>query len=415
MSRVVVVGLGYVGLPLAVSAAQAGHRVLGLDLDREKVQALRAGRTYVEDVTDADVQEVLAQGRFSASTEPVAEMLHFDVGVIVVPTPLRDGEPDLSYVQEAGRTLGRFLRRGGTVVLESTTYPGTTEGLLAQALEEESGLQAGSDFHLGFSPERIDPGNKVHTFRNTPKLVSGTTPAGLAAVTAFYDTVVDRTVPVSNPRTAEITKLYENVQANTNIALINEMAELCRRLDIDVWEMLDAAMTKGHSMARWTPGPGVGGHCLPIDPMYLAWLARAELGRPFRFAELAQEVNEERPVLAAERAAELLGHRGGSRVLVLGTAYKPNVGDVRESPAIDVVRELQARALEVTVVDPHVERWSLTPVLSLDEMVPSLPDFDLVVLVTDHDDFDYDKIVAGARLVLDCRNAIRPAANVARL
>ncbi|WP_432489125.1 nucleotide sugar dehydrogenase [Kineococcus sp. SYSU DK018] len=415
MSRVVVVGLGYVGLPLAVRAAQAGHRVFGLDLDPAKIEALQAGRTYVEDVTSGELQDVLARGRLDVSTEPAPNMLHFDVGVIVVPTPLRNGEPDLSCVEAAGRTLGRFLRRGGTVVLESTTYPGTTEGLLSEVLEEESGLSAGRDFHLGFSPERIDPGNRVHTLVNTPKLVSATTAAGLTAVKAFYDTVVEQTVPVSNPRTAEITKLFENIQANTNIALINEMAELCRLLDIDVWEVVEASMTKGHSMARWTPGPGVGGHCLPIDPMYLAWLAREELGRPFRFAELAQQVNEERPVLVAERAVELVRSSGGDRVLVLGTAYKPNVGDVRESPAIGVVRELQRRALDVTVVDPHVDRWSLTPVLSLEEMIPSLPNFDLVVLVTDHDDFDYEKVVSEARLVLDCRNAAPASSNVVRL
>ncbi|NAZ85513.1 nucleotide sugar dehydrogenase [Kineococcus indalonis] len=415
MSRVVVVGLGYVGLPLAVRAAQAGHRVFGLDLDRARVEALRSGRTYVEDVTNEELQDVLARGVFRASAEPAPDLLHFDVGVIVVPTPLRAGEPDLSCVEAAGRTLGRFLRRGGTVVLESTTYPGTTEGMLTQVLEEESGLLAGRDFHLGFSPERIDPGNRVHTLANTPKLVSATTPEGLAAVRGFYDTVVEHTVPVSNPRTAEITKLFENVQANTNIALVNEVAELCRLLDIDVWEVVDASMTKGHSMARWTPGPGVGGHCLPVDPMYLAWLAREELGRPFRFAELAQQVNEERPVLVAQRAVELLAGAGGNRVLVLGTAYKPNVGDVRESPAVDVVRELRDRALEVTVVDPHVESWSLTPVLPLEEMVPSLPGFDLVVVVTDHDDFDFEKVASEARLVLDCRHAVRASSNVVRL
>ena len=287
MNRVVVVGLGYVGLPLAIRAAQVGHRVFGLDLDTAKVEALRACRTYVEDVSSEEIREVTAAGRFCAAAQPSAQMLDFDIGVIVVPTPLRDGVPDLSYVEAAGRTLGRYLRPGGTVVLESTTYPGTTEGLLAQALEEESCLRAGVDFHLGFSPERIDPGNKVHTLRNTPKLVSGTTPAGLAAVRAFYDTLVDLTVPVSSPRVAEITKLYENIQANTCIALVNEMAEICHGLDIDVWEMVDASMTKGHSMAYWTPWPGFGGHFLPIVPMYLAWLGGNECGRYFRISELA--------------------------------------------------------------------------------------------------------------------------------
>ncbi|GAB7190520.1 nucleotide sugar dehydrogenase [Kineococcus sp. NUM-3379] len=415
MNRVVVVGLGYVGLPLAVRAAQVGHRVFGLDLDTAKIEALRTCRSYVEDVTGDELREVTAAGRFCAAAQPSEQMLDFDIGVIVVPTPLRDGVPDLSYVEAAGRTLGRYLRPGATVVLESTTYPGTTEGLLAQALEEESCLRAGVDFHLGFSPERIDPGNKVHTLRNTPKLVSGTTPAGLAAVQGFYDTLVDLTVPVSSPRVAEITKLFENIQANTCIALVNEMAEICHELGIDVWEMVDASMTKGHSMAYWTPGPGVGGHCLPIDPMYLAWLARHELGRPFRFAELAYEINASRPVSVAERAAALLGGRPGAQVLVLGAAYKPNVGDVRESPAVDVVRELQARSLDVTVVDPHVTDWTLSPVLPFEDLVPSLSRFDLVVVVTDHAVFDFDKVAAGARLVLDCRHALTPSANVVAL
>lgn len=426
MKKVAVLGLGYVGLPLAVRAVEAGHEVVGVDVDPVKVSALLAGSTYVEDVSDARLDDALATGRFKPSDrlDSPTGCFAYDVGIITVPTPLRSEPgggrvPDLSYVQQAGRMLGRALRPRAAVVLESTTYPGTTEALLAEVLQEESGLTPGEQFHLGFSPERIDPGNKTYTLENTPKVVSATTPAGLAVIQDFYDTIVQQTVPVSSPRVAELTKLFENIQAYVNIALINEVATLCTDLDIDVWEMIEASMTKGHSMARWTPGPGVGGHCLPIDPMYLAWQARTQLGKPFRFAELADAINGGRPEYVVERVAEMLGSRGipldGSKVLLLGVAYKPNVADVRESPAFPLVKALRRGGAHVTVADPHVTDWRLTEQLPLEDLAGRLGAFDLAVVVTDHDDFDYEKVAREARMVLDCRNVMAPAANVVAL
>lgn len=420
MSTVIVVGLGYVGLPLAIRAADVGHDVTGVDLDARKIESLRSLVSYIEDVSDERLQVATESGRFHAEVHlPLDPPRAFDVAIIAVPTPLRGTEPDLSYVAAAGRMVGHVLRPGATVVLESTTYPGTTEGLLSDVLEAASGLIAGVDFHLGFSPERIDPGSKKYTLQNTPKLVSGTTEAGLQAVKAFYDTVVDQTVSVSGPKVAELTKLFENIQANVLIALINEVSEICHDLEIDVWEMIDASMTKGHSMSRWTPGPGVGGHCLPIDPLYLAWLSRKELGRPFRFAELADEINHGRPQYVADRAVSLLEDQDlpvhGTEVLVLGVAYKPDVGDVRESPAVEVVDALVARGMVVTVADPHVPDWQRTAVLPLEDMGGALARFPLVIIVTDHADFDFDKIGARARMILDCRNAMRPAENVIAL
>jgi nucleotide sugar dehydrogenase len=392
-----------------------GHRVTGVDLDDRKTDLLRQHRSYVEDVTDERVAAAVKSGRFVANSRSST----FDIAIIAVPTPMRGSEPDLSYVESAGRMLGETLSPGGTVVLESTTYPGTTEGLLADALFETSGLRAGEDFHLGYSPERIDPGSTIYTLENTPKLVAATTPEGLTVIARFYDTIVDRTVPVSSPRVAELAKIFENTQANVNIALVNELAGICHELDIDVHEMIDAAMTKGHSMARWTPGPGVGGHCLPVDPMYLAWQTRTHLGRPFQFAELAQQVNNHRPVYVAERSEQLLAAEGlalaGAEVLVLGVAYKANVGDVRESPAIDVVEQLTKRGARVTVVDPHVEEWTLTPTLDIGFLGEHLEEFDLVVVVTDHKAFDWEKIAASARRVLDCRNVMPASSSVAAL
>jgi nucleotide sugar dehydrogenase len=315
--------------------------------------------------------------------------------------------------------IGQVLRKEAAVVLESTTYPGTAEGLLAETLARESGLTAGRDFHLGFSPERIDPGNSPYTLENTPKLVSATTPEGLAVINDFYSTIVERTVPVSSPRVAEMAKVFENTQAYVNIALVNELAEICHDLGIDVHEMIEAAMTKGHSVARWTPGPGVGGHCLPVDPMYLAWQTREWLGRPFRLAELADEINHSRPEYVARRAAELLGEQAlplrGAEVLVLGLAYKPSVGDLRESPSVDVVKALTAHGAVVTVADPHVSTWSATPMLDLEDLPGAMKRFALVVITTDHPEFDYDKIAAEAARVLDCRHAMQPSPNVVPL
>ena len=425
MSKVVVVGLGYVGLPLAVRAAEVGHDVVGIDLDLRKIELLNESTSYIEDVTDDRLARVVSSGRFCAGlgwdgpSGAFPAAADFDIAVIAVPTPLRGTVPDLSYVQEAGRMVGHLLRPGAAVVLESTTYPGTTEGLLADVLAETSGLRASVDFHLGFSPERIDPGSSQYTLENTPKLVSATTPEGFAAIDGFYATIVDSTVPVSSPRIAELAKVFENTQAYVNIALVNELAAICHDMDIDVHEMIDAAMTKGHSVARWTPGPGVGGHCLPIDPMYLAWQTRAVLGRPFRFAELADEINTGRPSYVVDRAIRLLNDRGlalkGTEILVVGVAYKPNVGDLRESPALPLVKALLDHGAVVTVTDPHVTDWTLTPVLNLEDVAGAVGRFPLTIIVTDHDEFDYQKLADLAQLVLDCRNSMVAADNVVAL
>lgn len=418
MSNVVVVGLGYVGLPLAVRAAEVGHAVTGVDLDRRKIEAIQERTSYVEDVSDTRLQAVIDSGNFTAAS---AMPDFFDIAIIAVPTPMKQsGEPDLSYVEAAGKMISAAMSKGCTVVLESTTYPGTTEGVLGPILAAGSGLTPSVDFHLGFSPERIDPGpSSPYTLENTPKLVSAASVEGLQIVRQFYDTIVETTVPVSSPATAEMTKLFENIQANVSIALSNEVDGLCHDLGIDFYEMLEAAMTKGHSMARWTPGPGVGGHCLPVDPMYLAWLARTKLGRPFKFAELADEVNNGRPHYVVDRAAAMLNDRGravkNAKILILGTAYKPNVGDVRESPALPVVADLQARGALVTVADPHVHEWDLTPTITAEAVGSDLENYDLVILVTDHDAFDYTKIAERAPALLDCRNRFSPTDKLVRL
>jgi nucleotide sugar dehydrogenase len=418
--RICVVGLGYVGLPLAVRAAEVGHHVVGVDLDRTKINSLTSGTSYIEDVSDQRLQQVRASARLGVCHQMLSSHGTFDLAVVTVPTPLKDGNPDLSYVISAAEDLGRILQPGSTIVLESTTYPGTTEGVFADAIERTSGLKAGVDFHLGFSPERIDPGpSSPHTLENTPKLVSGTTEKALEIIQGFYDDIVDVTVPVSSPKVAELAKVFENTQAYVNIALVNELAQICHDLDIDVHEMIEAAMTKGHSIARWTPGPGVGGHCLPIDPMYLAWQTTAQLGRPFKFAELADEINGGRPAYVVERAVDMLRKDDidirGTKVLVVGLAYKPNVGDLRESPALPVVEGLVARGADVTVVDPHVDEWSLTKRLSVRDLGAELSQFPLTIVVTHHDAIDYDKLCVEAERVLDCRNVVPARENVVRL
>jgi UDP-N-acetyl-D-glucosamine dehydrogenase len=410
MSKVVIVGLGYVGLPLAVRAALVGHDVVGVDVDPAKVSSLNGGHSYVEDVSDDRLIEAIDSGHFTAvrGDEFCAT---FDIAVIAVPTPLRDGNlPDLSYIRSAGELLAPWVRAGSAVVLESTTYPGTTEGLLAETILAGSGLRPGADYHLGYSPERIDPGSVENTLENTPKLVAGTDPEALAVIRAFYDTVVDRTVPVSSPKVAELAKIYENAFAQVCIALANEMAVISHGLGIDVWEMIDAANTKGHSIMPWKPGPGVGGHCVPIDSMYLAWLSRVELGRAFTMGETAQEINDAMPRYVVDRAVEVLNDRylslRGTEVLVLGLAYKPGVGDLRESPSVEIVTMLQAKGARVTVSDPHVQQWTGAPLIDAETAVARASDYGLVIIATDHDEFDYQKLAETAPLVLDCKHRL---------
>src|SRR6266568_2979083 len=343
MTTVVVAGLGYVGLPLAMRAAAAGHRVIGYDVDPDRVKLLGAGESYIEDVPDSQLMAAVSAGTFRPSAEARA-CAGFDVAVITVPTPLRDGLPDLTYIEAAARTLARYLRPGATVIVESTSYPGTTQEQVLPWLEDGSGLIAGTDFHLGYSPERIDPGNLNWTLTTTPKIVSGIDASSLAAVQAFYRGIVDQTVAVSSPREAELAKIIENTFRHVNIALVNEVAMFAHDLGIDVWEAIDAASTKPFGYMPFTPGPGVGGHCLPIDPSYLSWRVQRTLGQSFRFVELANDINSHMPDYVVRRISDLLNREGkpvsGSRILLLGLTYKASTSDWRESPSIAVTERL---------------------------------------------------------------------------
>ncbi|MBW3614734.1 MAG: nucleotide sugar dehydrogenase [Actinobacteria bacterium] len=409
--RVVVVGQGYVGLPVAMRAAEVGHSVVGYDVDVNRVKRLAAGESYVEDVPSEQLQSALESGLYTATTE-ASDLAGFDVAVITVPTPLKEGAPDLSFIEESSRTLAAHLRAGATVVLESTTYPGTTEELVGPLLETGSGLTAGADFHLGYSPERIDPGNTEWTFVKTPKVVSGIDPASLTAVKSFYDTLVERTVPVATPKEAELTKLLENTFRHVNIALVNELAIFAHELGIDVWQAIDAASTKPFGYMRFTPGPGVGGHCLPIDPSYLSWRVKRSTGHSFRFVELANDVNDHMPDYVVQRLVRSLNRQkkavNGSRVLLLGLAYKKNTGDARESPAVVVAERLLALGAEVRAVDPHVveghvNRRVIRVEMTQDEVTAA----DVVVLLTDHDAFDLGVVEQHGGLVLDARRRLR--------
>jgi UDP-N-acetyl-D-glucosamine dehydrogenase len=408
--KVVVVGQGYVGLPLAMRAVEVGHTVVGLDMDESKVKRLAAGDSHVEDVSSEQLQAALGTSRYIPSHE-AKSCAGFDVAVITVPTPLRDGNPDLSFIEDAARALARFLRPGATVVLESTTYPGTTEELVGPILEEGSGLAAGSDFHLGYSPERLDPGNPVWNFVNTPKVVSGIDDASLANVKAFYDELVDQTISVSSPQEAELTKVLENTFRHVNIALVNELAMFAADLGIDVWKAIDAASTKPFGYMRFTPGPGVGGHCLPIDPSYLSWRVKRTLGHSFRFVELANDVNDHMPDYVVRRLMLMFNRRrravNGSRILLLGLAYKKNTGDDRESPSRAIIERLLSLGAEVRAADPHVVEGSVDKRIRLVDLTESeVAQADAVVLLTDHDAFDLAMVERQAACVLDTRNRL---------
>ena len=406
--RLVVVGQGYAGLPVAIRAVEAGFDVVGFDIDAAKVKRLAAGESHVEDVSSRAVASALATGRYKP-TDDAERTRGFDVAVVDVPTPLTDGAPNLSHVTDSATMLAASLRSGATVILESTTYPGTTEDLVAGILEEGSGLVAGRDFHLGYSPERIDPGNATWQFANTPKVVSGIDKESLEAVQSFFDRLVDRTVPVSGTREAELTKLLENTFRHVNIALINELTMFADAMDIDVWEAIDAASTKPFGYLRFTPGPGVGGHCLPIDPSYLSWKVRRSVGQPFQFVELANDINARMPDYVVSRLTLALNRDkravNGSRVLLLGLAYKRNTGDIRESPGVVIAQTLSALGADVRVADPHVPSESTT-LRQVELTLHEVQQADAVVVVTDHDDFDYDMVRETARYVLDTRNRI---------
>jgi UDP-N-acetyl-D-glucosamine dehydrogenase len=405
-----VIGQGYVGLPLAMLAVEVGHHVVGIDVDQSRVAMLRRGESYVDDVPDAQLRTALDSGRYMA-TSSYSDIAGFDVAVITVPTPLRNRAPDLSFVTSAAHELGRHVTPGCLVVLESTTYPGTTEDLLRPILERESGLSAGADFFLGYSPERVDPGNKNWTLSATPKVVAGINSASLAAIQEFYGKLITNVVPVSSTRAAELTKLLENTFRHVNIALVNEFAIFSKELGVDAWEVMRAASTKPFGFMPFQPGPGVGGHCLPIDPTYLSWHVQQATGRRFRFVELANDINDQMPDYVVKRVIEGLNRLGRpvleSSVLLLGLAYKKNSSDARESPARQVARLLASLGAQVSVADDHVSTESVpgeTKRVTMSEDV--VRESDAVVILTDHDDIDYELIEREARWVLDCRNRL---------
>ncbi len=409
-AKVVVVGQGYVGLPVAMRAVEVGFSVVGFDASVERVEALQAGESYVGDISDDELARALASGY--RPTADAADVAGFDVAVISVPTPLRDGLPDLSYIEIAGANLAGHLRPGGCVILESTTYPGTTTELLAPILAEGSGL-APDEFFLGYSPERIDPGNATHGLVNTPKVISGSTPEGLAVVDAFFSALVDRTVPVGSCAEAEMVKLLENTFRHVNIALVNELAMFARDLDVDVWRAIDAAATKPFGFMKFTPGPGVGGHCLPIDPSYLAWRVKQHLGHTFRFVELANDVNEHMPDYVHDRVTAMLNRErkavNGSRVLLLGLAYKKATSDWRESPSVHVAARLRASGAEVRFCDPYIP--DVNAQLLSDPLVAFSPEelseADVVIVLVDHPEFDPATIAEHAQLVFDTKNLLK--------
>jgi UDP-N-acetyl-D-glucosamine dehydrogenase len=410
MSNVLVVGLGYVGLPLAMRAAEVGHRVVGYDTDETRVKLLQTG-SYIEDVSPDQLDAVLASGAFTASSQ-ARSCAGFDVAVVSVPTPLREGLPDLTYIETACQTLARYLRPGATVIVESTTWPGTTSEKVQPWLEDGSGLIAGADFHLGYSPERIDPGNKTWTLVTTPKIVSGINEESLAAVQEFYSGIVEETVPVSSPAEAELAKIIENTFRHVNIALINELAMCANGLGIDVWEAIGAASSKPFGFMPFTPGPGVGGHCLPIDPSYLSWRVERALGQTFRFIELANDINNHMPDYVVRRLMMALNARSrpvrGSRILLLGLAYKKNTGDARESPAARVAQLLVGLGADVVAADPHVGESGLihARIERVEPTPAEIAGADAVVMLTDHDAFDRANIVQHATYVLDCRHVL---------
>ena len=401
-----IVGIGYVGLPLAVALAEEGQYVVAVDVDPRKVEALRAGRSYVEDVDSARLAAV--SHRIEATTR-YADLARVEAILIAVPTPLtQNREPDLGPLVDSARSLAGVLQAGQLVVLESTTYPGTTRERLVPLLEE-SGLAAGSDFHVAFSPERVDPGRTDHTLRTTPKVVGGLTDACLERAVALYELVCDEVVAVSGPEPAELSKLLENIFRSVNIALVNELAMLCDRMKIDVWEVLEAAATKPFGFMRFDPGPGMGGHCLPVDPFYLAWKAR-EYDTPTEFVELAGEVNQRMPYFCAEKVARALNDHAkpvrGSRVAVIGVAYKPGASDLRESPALKIMGLLADQGAELCYHDDRVSDLAAFGLVS-QPLSDALAGADAAVIVTAHPELDVAAVVAEAPLVIDLRGVTR--------
>ncbi len=413
-ARVGILGLGYVGLPLAVVFADAGLSVIGIDPDSRKVETIQRGDSHIQDVPAEQVNRLVKSGRLQATTD-FSVLKDVDAVSICVPTPLRKtGDPDLSFILNATEKLAEYVHPGMVVVLESTTYPGTTREILLPKLAHDKGLVVGENFFLAFSPERVDPGRRDWTTINTPKVVGGITQTCSDVAATWYCQALERVVPVSSAEVAEMAKLLENTFRMINIGLVNEMALMCDKLGVDVWEVIDAAATKPFGFMKFTPGPGLGGHCIPIDPLYLSWKLRA-LNYTARFIELASEINTGMPRYVVTKVQDALNEVGkplkGSRVLVLGVAYKPDIDDLRESPALDVIGLLKQKGAVVSYHDPHIptlnhDSWSLS---SVTDLMDAVPQADCVVIVTNHSTYDYSAILEAAQLIVDTRNALGSA------
>ena len=414
--KIAVAGLGYVGLPLSLQFARSCVEVVGLDIDAEKVDALNQGKSYIKHIASESVRELKDAGKFTASTD-FSEVKNVDAVIICVPTPLnKNREPDISYVLNTGRAVAPHIRKGAVVVLESTTYPGTTDEDLREVLEAGSGMKAGVDFHLAFSPEREDPGNPSSVVATIPKIVGGLTPGCLKKAIEVYSKAIKELVPVSSCRVAEAAKLLENIFRSVNIALVNELKQVYAAMGIDIWEVINAAKTKPFGFMAFYPGPGLGGHCIPIDPFYLTWKAR-EYGKNTRFIELAGEINTQMPELVVRRVADALNEAGkpmkGSRVLLIGLAYKPNVDDERESPSYVLMSILSEGGAEVEYHDPYVptikptrehSRWAGKKSVDWDRA--TIASFDLVLIATNHSSVNYDELGAWSQTIVDTRNAM---------
>ncbi len=413
-ARVAILGLGYVGLPLAVVFAESGYAVTGIDPDRRKVETICRGESHIQDVPGEQVRRLVNAGRLSATTD-FSALKDAQAVSICVPTPLRKtGDPDLSFILSATEQLEKFMHSGMVVVLESTTYPGTTREILLPRLGADKGLTAGENFFLAFSPERVDPGRKDWTTLNTPKVIGGITPACTEVASTWYAQALQNVVPVSSAEVAEMAKLLENTFRMINVGLVNEMAIMCNRLGVDVWEVIDAAATKPFGFMKFTPGPGLGGHCIPIDPLYLSWKLRA-LNYTARFIELASEINTNMPRYVVTLAQDALNEHGkalkGSRVLVLGVAYKPDIDDLRESPALDVIGLLEQKGALVSYHDPYIPilRQDTWEKASVPDLLKAVRDVDCVVIVTNHKVYDYAALLESAKLIVDTRNALGKA------
>ncbi|MCJ7518665.1 MAG: nucleotide sugar dehydrogenase [Anaerolineaceae bacterium] len=410
-ARVAVLGLGYVGLPLAVVFAESGFKVTGIDPIREKVDTLNQGRSYILDISDAKIKSLLDSGSFSATVD-FSSLNEVDAVSICVPTPLRKtGDPDLSYILSVADSLQKYLHPGMVIVLESTTYPGTTRELILAKLCEKSGLEVGKDFFLAFSPERVDPGRKDWTTINTPKVIGGITPACLEVAKTWYQQSLQEVVPVSSAEVAEMAKLLENTFRMINIGMVNEMAIMCDRLGVDIWEVIEAAATKPFGFMKFLPGPGLGGHCIPIDPLYLSWKLKT-LNYSARFIELASEINTQMPRFTVSKVQDALNeHRkplNGASVLVLGAAYKPDIDDLRESPALDIIHLLAEKGALVSYHDPFIPSLNHDELQmeSVKDLIAAVSTADCVVIVTNHSSYDYPRILMEAKLIVDTRNAL---------